>query len=109
MENTIAFRTRDQREYDKTSYKAEEDHEIFEEMMKEKEQKLQDKGSLSEEDIDDIFLGLGTIIRNGREMDELTKKINPGIIEKKEAFEKDLWDKKKAQYLEEEHGIRIIK
>ena len=109
MSNTIEFKTRDQREYDKICDRADENLKTYEEMMKKKKQKQEMGGSLSNKDTEEMILGMAMIFQDCREMDAALEKFNPEAVAKMKQIENEAFKNAKNRFLEEEHGIKIIK
>ena len=109
MGNIIEFETKAQREYNKLSDRSEKNLKAYEEMMERKERKFQLKGSLTEDDIDEILLGMATLGRDSRERRQLLKKINPKKAAEMDEIERRTFKEGKERYYEEEYGIKIIK
>lgn len=71
MGNIIEFETDAQREYNKLSDRSQKNLKAYGEMVEREERKFKMKGSLTEEDIDEILLGMATLARDSRERHEL--------------------------------------
>lgn len=77
MSNIVELETKEQREYRKIDIRSSENLKAYGELLERKERKFQMKGSLTEEDIDEILLSMAQLARDSRERRELLRKINP--------------------------------
>ena len=109
MRNIIEFETDAQREYNRLSVRAEKNLKAYGDMMERKERKFKMKGSLTEDDIDEILLGMAMLARDSREKHELLKKINPEGAAEIEEIERKAFKAAKEQFYEEEYGLKVIK
>lgn len=109
MSEITKFRTKKQREFDKLYDELEVENKKLNESLDKKHRKIELGGKLSEKEIDEMFNEIKQRIKNSKKLDRAFENNNPEEAAKFKASEKEMFKKATEKYLEEEHGIKIIK